>query len=250
MARQHFAHGIDEPVLVDLILRLGLFLQILFAVLDLGKPRTKDEILDLDLAIRPFVRSLDDRAGRVSPVGIFHLLANAVFWISKIQLGADIRVAKTRDHLLIFSDFSPEHRDDDRTKGRLGVELAEHRQRGLQARHADRKTRRRHRLAAEARDQPVIAATSADGAEADRAAFFVLGLEGEFDLVDGTGVIFEAAHDGWIDNDLIRPIARCRDKLAYRVEFVAALLSDLALAQPGIDLRALFDRADDQCDVI
>src|SRR5438105_14266228 len=93
MALQHFAHGIDELALVDLVLCLGLFLQILFAVLDLGKPRSKDEILDLDLAIRPFVRPLYDRAGRVSPVGIFHLLANAVFWISMIQLGADIRVA-------------------------------------------------------------------------------------------------------------------------------------------------------------
>src|SRR6266545_7609970 len=125
MASQHLAHGIDEPVLVDLVLSLGLFLQIFFAVLDLGKPRTKDEILDLDLAVRPFVRTLDDRAGRVSPVGIFHLLANAVFWISKIQLGADIRVAKRRNHLLIVGDFSSEYRDDDRAKGRLGVELAE-----------------------------------------------------------------------------------------------------------------------------
>src|SRR6185503_2843201 len=103
MARQHFAHGIDELVLIDLVLRLGLLLQILFTVLDLGKSRTKDKILDLDLAVRPFVRALNDRAGRVSPVGILHLLANAVFWISKIQLGTDIRVAKSSDHLLIVS---------------------------------------------------------------------------------------------------------------------------------------------------
>ena len=93
MARQDFAHGIDELVLVDLVLRLGLLLQILFAILDLGKPRTKDQILDLDLAVRPFVRPLDDRAGRVAPVGVLHLLANAVFWISQVQLGTDIRVA-------------------------------------------------------------------------------------------------------------------------------------------------------------
>src|SRR3954471_16082369 len=121
MARQHFAHGIDELALIDLVLGLGLLLQILFAVLDLGKPRAKDEILDLDLAVRTLIRPLDDRARRVSPVGIFHLLANAVFWISKIQLGADIRVAKRRDHLLIISDFSSKYRDDHRTKGRLGI---------------------------------------------------------------------------------------------------------------------------------
>src|SRR6185369_8011237 len=36
MARQHFAHGLDELVLVDLVFRLGLLLQILCAVLDLG----------------------------------------------------------------------------------------------------------------------------------------------------------------------------------------------------------------------
>src|SRR5215213_3662180 len=178
MARQHFAHGLDELVLVDLVLRLGLFLQVLFAVLDLGKPRTKDQILDLDLAVCPLVRPLDDRAGRVSPVGIFHLLANAVFWISKIQLGADIRVAKTGNHLLIVGDFSSEYRDDDRTEGRLGAELAEHRQRRLQTRHADGKSRRRHRLTAETRDETIIAATAADRTEANGAALFVLGFEG------------------------------------------------------------------------
>src|SRR4051812_10007034 len=147
MAREHFAHGIDELALVDLVLGLGLLLQILFAVLDLGKPRAKDEVLDLDLAVRPFVRPLNDRARRVAPVSIFHLLANAVLWISKVHFGADIRIAERRDHLLIISDFASEHRDDDRAKGRLGVELAEHCQRGLQARYADRKSRRRNRLA-------------------------------------------------------------------------------------------------------
>ena len=51
------------------------------------------------------------------------------------------------------------------------------RERRLQARHADREAGRRHRLAAEARHQPVIAPAAADRAEAHRAAFLVLGLE-------------------------------------------------------------------------
>ena len=65
------------------------------------------------------------------------------------------------------------------------------------------KSRRRHRLAAKARDQPVITATATDRAEAHRAAFFVLGFEGEFYLVDGACVVFEAANDGGIDADTI-----------------------------------------------
>ena len=49
---------------------------------------------------------------------------------------------------------------------------------------------------------------------------------------------------------LIRSIAGRSNKFAYRVEFVAAFLSDLAIAQPRIDLRALFDRADYQSNVV
>src|SRR6478735_4593648 len=229
MARQHFAHGIDEPGLVDLVLGLGLLLQILFAVLDLGKTGAKDEILDLDLAVCPFVRPLDDRAGRVSPVGIFHLLANAVFWISEIQLGSDIRIAKRRNHLLIVGDFSSEYRDDDRAECRLGVELAEHRQRSLQARHADGKSRRRYRLAAEARDKTVIAATATDGAEADGAAFFVLGFEREFNLVDRAGVVFEAAHDRLVDANPIATISSVLTKILDLKKLLAAFL------EAGID---------------
>ena len=141
--------------------------------------------------------------GRVAPVGIFELVAH-VLGIAEIELGADVGVAQGRDHLLVVGDaVAVEHGDDDGTEFRRGVELAEHRERGLQPRHADGKTGRRHRLAAKARDQTIVAPAAADRAEANRTAFFVLGLKREFDLVDRAGVIFEAADDGGIDANAI-----------------------------------------------
>ena len=79
------------------------------------------------------------------------------------------------------------------------VELAEVLQRRHQARDADGKAGRRHRLAAEARDQPVIAPAAADRAEADDLALLVGDFGQQFGLVDRAGVIFEAADDGGID---------------------------------------------------
>ena len=111
---------------------------------------------------------------------------------------------KRRDHLLIIRDRSRSNTvTTTGPNSGLRVELAEHRQRGLQPRHADRKSGRRHRLAAKARDQTVITPAAADRAEAHRAAFFVLGFEREFYFVDRAGVIFEAADDGGIDADAV-----------------------------------------------
>ena len=59
-------------------------------------------------------------------------------------------------------------------------------------------------LAAEATDEAIVAPAPADGAEDDGLAFLVRDLEGELRLEDGAGVVFEAAHDGGIDHDLIR----------------------------------------------
>ena len=85
---------------------------------------------------------------------------------------------KVRDHFLIVGDAVPiEHGNHHRSKLRLGVELAEHRKRRLQPRHADGKPRRRHRLAAKARDEAIIPSAAADRAEANGAAFFVFGFE-------------------------------------------------------------------------
>ena len=55
------------------------------------------------------------------------------------------------DHALVVGDaIAVEHGDDHRAAAGLGVELADERERRLQARDADGESRRRHRLAAEA----------------------------------------------------------------------------------------------------
>jgi len=64
---------------------------------------------------------------------------------------------------------------------------------GEQPRHPDGEAGRRHRLAAKARHEAVVAAAAADGAEADGGAVVAGGREGEFDLVDGAGVVLKAA---------------------------------------------------------
>src|ERR1700710_2725417 len=104
MARQNFAHGLDQPALVDLVLGLGLLLQIFFPVLGIGEAGAEDQILDLDFAVGLFIRSLHDRAGRIAPVGIFHLLTEAVFWIAEIKLGANVCIPQGRDHFLVVGD--------------------------------------------------------------------------------------------------------------------------------------------------
>src|SRR5579872_4035561 len=140
MPCQYFAHGGHEIVFIDLRLRLGLFLQIFVTVLGRGETGAEDEILDLNLALRLFVRPLDDHARRVAAIGIFELVAH-VLGIAEIELGADAGIAQLRDHSLIVGDaVTVEHGDDHGTGFRPRVELTQHRQRGLQARHADGKS--------------------------------------------------------------------------------------------------------------
>ena len=83
--------------------------------------------------------------------------------------------------------------------GGFVAELAERGERRLQARDADGEAGRRHRLAHEARDEPIVTPAAADRAEAHRAAFVVFGFDQQFNFVDGAGVVLEAADDGWID---------------------------------------------------
>src|SRR5207249_11312841 len=170
LARQDFARLCD-----DLDLSAGKLRRTGLAPFLVGGDRSRrlralDQILDLNFAARLCVRTLDDHAWRVAAVGIFELVAH-VLGVAEIELGADIRVAQLRDHLLIIGDtITIEHCDDHRPEIGARVELAKHRQRRLQARHTDRKSRRRHRLAAEARDEAIVTAAAADRAEADGAA--------------------------------------------------------------------------------
>src|SRR5262249_37335091 len=149
--------------------------------LQLGELGAEDQVLDLHLAARLLVAALDDDAGRVALVGIFHLwteLAGA-----KIELGADPGAAQARHHALVVGEaILVEDGDDHRAARGLGVELADQRKRSLQARYANGEARRRHRLAAETRHEPVVAPTATHRAEAHRASFFVFRLEQELNL--------------------------------------------------------------------
>ncbi len=122
--------------------------------------------------------------------------------------------------LLIVGDaVAVEHRDQHRAGRRLVIELADQGQRGLQPRHADGEAGRRHRLAAEARHEAVVAPAAADRAEAHRAAFLVLGFEQQFNLVDRAGVVLEAADDGGIDPDSICPYPAARQQVRKSTMF-------------------------------
>src|SRR4051794_39908844 len=234
MAGEGLLFLIDQVAPVDDVLGLGLFFQIFLAIPDLGQAGTQDQILDLDFPVGLLVRALNDRAGRVAAVGVFHLLAEAVLGIAKIKLGANAGVAQHRNHLLVARDLAAEYGDHDRPERRLGVEIAEHGQRSLQPRHPDRKSGRRHRLASKARDQPVISSAAADRTEANRAAFFVLGFEREFYFVDRAGIVLQAAHDGRIDANAIRAVAGRGDQLGDLFELAHAGLADFAFAQISV----------------
>ncbi len=126
-------------------------------------------------------------------------------------------VAQGRHHALIVGDaVAVEDGDDHRAGFRFFAELAERGEGCLQARDADGEAGRRHRLAAEARDQTVIAPAAADRAKTHRAAFLVLYLEGQFNLVDRAGVVFEAADDGWVDLIGLAHIRNCEQFLEFR----------------------------------
>src|SRR5690242_6691549 len=47
MASENLPHGIDELRSIDLVLRLGMPLEIFLAILDFGETAAKDQILDL-----------------------------------------------------------------------------------------------------------------------------------------------------------------------------------------------------------
>ena len=200
MAGQHLAHRFDQFLLGDGELRFGLLLQMLLAALfQLRQLGADDQVLDGDFALGLLVGALDDDARRVALVGVFHLRAE-FSRIAEIKLGADVGRAQLGDHVLVIGEaILVEHGDDDRAGLGLALELAEVLQRGGEPRHADGKSGRRHRLAAKARDQPVITPARSNGAEAHRLSVVTRNGECQVNFEDRAGVIFEAADDGGID---------------------------------------------------
>src|SRR5699024_1192258 len=112
--------------------------------------------------------------------------------------------AQLGDHRLIVGDTILVEHGDDYGPGRSArVALADQSERRLQTRDTNGEAGRRHRLATQARYQTVITTTAANRAEPHRAALCVIGLEQQFNLVNGAGVILEAADDRLIDADPI-----------------------------------------------
>ena len=190
-----------------------LLLQMLVAAFfQLGEFGADDQVLDRDFPLGLFVGALDDDARRVALVGVFELVAE-VARIAEIKLGADVCCAKLCHHALIVGEpILIEHGDNDWAGLGLVVKLADVLERRGESRHADGKSGGWHRLAAKARDEAVIAAAAADGAEARRAVL-TIGRECQLKFEDGAGVIFKTADDGGVDANARLVIARRRREL-------------------------------------
>src|SRR5262249_51994460 len=195
---QNLAHGVDELVLGDRELRVGLFLQVVLAVLaqagDLGG---EDEVLDLDFTLGFFVSSLDHDAGTAALVGVFHLRAE--FAVTQIELGTNLlsrrvlSVAQLRHQALIVGNGNVgKYRHHDRPRLGFALDLAEMWQRRNQPRHADGESGRRHGLTTKTFNQSVVAPTTADRAETDGAAVVTFDLEGQLNFINWARVILEA----------------------------------------------------------
>src|SRR5205085_949627 len=105
---------------------------------------------------------------------------------------------------------------------------------------------RRHWLAAEARDEAIVAPAAADRAEAHRAALLVFRFDQQLNLVDRTGVVLETADDGGVDLDAIGAVTGRRDEPGNVFKLLPALVADLALPR-GCSARRL-DRTENGCD--
>ena len=161
-----------------------------------------DHVLDGDDALLALLAAFDDDGGGVAAVGVFHLGVHA--GRAEIHFGADAGVAELGDHRLVARGLVAIHdEDDDGAGGVGGREIAGELQRIGEARDADREAGRGDGLAAEARDEAIVAAAATDGAEDDVLALLVGDGEGEFDLEDGAGVVFEAADDRGVEDDAI-----------------------------------------------
>ena len=235
-----------------LVLRLGLPLQVRLAIglLQLGQFGSRDQIPDQHLALGLLVGTLNHRTRAAAAVGVAKLLTEVVVGTAKIKLGADAGVPQRRDQLLIVRRLAvAEHRDQHRPGRRLGVELADHCQRGLQPRHADGEAGRRNGLAAEARHQTVVAPAAADRAEANGAAFLVFGFEQKFYFVDGAGVVLEAADDGGIElySTIAITCGANKSWISFSSSIPACHILDASNLSPNIPRKrfvASYDRID------
>ncbi len=120
--------------------------------------------------------------------------------------------------------------------------FADERERRLQARDADREAGRGDLLARKARDEIVVTAATADGAEADGLAVVAFDLERQLGFEDGAGVIFEAADDGLIEPNAVLVVS-CRNADFLKLQEVFD--TRLERRAIGILRDGLFKEADD-----
>src|SRR5262245_2181859 len=211
VALQHLTHGLDHLFQWNRELRGPALAPFLMRGDRRGRLGAFDQILDLHLAFGAFIAPLDDDAGRIPAIGVFHLRLHA--GRAEIDLGADVLSAQpARQHLIFADALAVAHEHDNRPDIRLCITLFDVRECGREPRHADRESGGGYALAAEARDQAVVAPAAADRAEPHRPALVVLDLEGEVHFVDRAGVIFEPANDGRVDLHSI-PITQCYNQL-------------------------------------
>src|SRR5262249_2466824 len=242
--RQERAHGLDQCRFLDRKLRLSLLLQIILAVLGVGHGRAQNEILDLNFAARLFILALDNGASCTTLVGVLKLSSEVIFRIAEIKLRTNLCCAQRRHHALIVGDAIPVEYGDNHRAGRgLFADLAEMGECGLQARDADGKSGRRDRLAPEAGHEPAVTPTAADRAETYRPAFLVLDLEGQYNLVDGAGVVVETANNRFVDANPIVVSGRAYELGNLRKFFFTWSSCAAGFARRSCDCR------DDACDL-
>src|SRR5690606_17344524 len=116
--------------------------------------------------------------------------------------------------------------DDDWGIGLVRLQRAELAERRVEPAHADREPGRRHRLAAEAGNESVVAPAAADRTEADGPAVLVGGVEGELGLEHETGIIFETADDRRVDAYAAVVISRIAHEGLKREKLLQPLLLD------------------------
>src|SRR5262249_18680063 len=155
-------------------LSLTLFAAVVIVVLaQIGELGPDHEGLDLDLAFLLFVAALDDHARAPAPVGIFWLRPPSAR--PRIELRPQPCLPPEPHHpLVIVHAITVEDGHHHGTGLWPRLDLAEMRKRGGEARYPDGKAGRRHRLAAEAGHEPIVASAAADRAETHRPAVVIL----------------------------------------------------------------------------
>ena len=166
---------------------------------------------------------LDHHCRRAPLVSVSNLFTE-ILRRAQEHFGPNARTAEFRRHLLVIGNAILIHNQNHHRPGRLGsAEIAGEFQRMSEARHADREAGCGDGLGTEARDEAIISPAAANRAEHNLLALLIGDGEGQFDLEDRAGVVFEAADDGTVNANAIGAVAGCFDQAVHRPEFASGL---------------------------